>query len=88
MKFDNYRSFFDAIKDADHTEHENLSLFCQLTTIINVGCGCSRSKREQAAINNYKTIPSQLTDTEITYLKDNFDNVIEFFHEHEYIGKI
>jgi len=88
MKYDSYQNFFNAIKDADHTNHVTLSLFCQLVNTINVGCGCKRNAREQATINKYKTLSTELTPEEITYLKEAVDTEIEFYQNNDFYGKI
>lgn len=88
MRYDNYQTFFGAIKDTDHTEHVTLSLFCQLANIINIGCACRRNAREHAAINKYKTLSTELTQPEIAYLKETIDSEIEFYHNNEFCGKI
>lgn len=88
MIYKDYIEFYNAIKGGSLTIYPTLTFFINAVNNINVGCGCQKNGRINAAKAKYAAIHTDLTEPEKQYLKTTIADQIEFYSDNNFLGKI
>lgn len=88
MTYRDYIEFYNAIKGSNLSIYPTLTFFLNAVNNINIGCGCQKNGRINAAKAKYVALHTDLTEPEKQYLKTTIADQIEFYSDNILLGKI